>query len=166
MNIPELDSLFSIRHIVSLLIIGVCVCTDGCTSSSIWSGEARSPNGKMIATASTFQDRGFLAGSTQTTVFLNWAVGSQSKTLILAYSDGATASDMTVDMKWLTPTHLQLTYSGQRSLDFQAVKCAGIEISVRNLATGLGETGPSSWDGRTRSLPAPPASAYQKAAEL
>lgn len=90
----------------------------------------------MIATASTFQDTGFLAGETQTTVYLNWAVGSQSKTLILAYSDGPTAQDMAVEMNWLTPTHLELSYKGQRSLDFQAVKCNGIDISVRNLSNG------------------------------
>ncbi len=118
------------------LTLACCAFLSGCKSSSIWSAEAKSPDGKMIATASTFQDTGFLAGETQTTVYLNWAVGSQSKTLILAYSDGPTAQDMAVEMNWLTPTHLELSYKGQRSLDFQAVKCNGIDISVRNLSNG------------------------------
>lgn len=108
----------------------------GCRSAAIWSGESKSPDGKTIATASTFQDAGFLAGETQTTVYLNWAIRSQSKTLILAYSDGPTAQDMGVQMRWLTPTHLELTYSGQRSLDFQAVRCNGIDITVRNVPNG------------------------------
>ena len=108
----------------------------GCRSASVWSGEAKFPDGKMIATASTFQDAGFLAGETQTNVYLNWPVRSQSKTLILAYSDGPTAQDMGVEMKWLTPTHLELTYKGQRSLDFQAVKCNGIDITTRDLSKG------------------------------
>jgi len=41
-----------------------------------------------------------------------------------------------VEMKWITPTHLDLAYKGQRTLDFQAVKCAGIDISVRDVSGG------------------------------
>ena len=116
------------------LTLACCAILSGCKSAPVWSGEAKSPDGKTIATASTFQDAGFLAGGTQTTVYLNWAVGSQSKTLILAYSDGPTAQDMGVEMRWLTPTHLELSYEGQRSLDFQAVKCNGIDITLREIS--------------------------------
>jgi hypothetical protein len=118
------------RWFVSLICFAFLT---GCRSTPVWSGEVKSPDGKMIATASTFQDQGFLAGEAQTTVYLNWSVGSQSKTLIMAYSDGPTAKDMDVDMKWITPTHLELSYKGQRSLDFQAVKCNGIAITIRDL---------------------------------
>ena len=41
-----------------------------------------------------------------------------------------------VEMKWLTPTHLELTYKGHRTLDFQAVKCYGIDITVRAIPSG------------------------------
>ncbi len=78
--------------------LACCALLSGCKSAPIWSGEAKSPNGKMIAPASTFQNAGFMAGETQTTVYLNWPVGSQFKTLILAYSDGPTARDMAVEM--------------------------------------------------------------------
>jgi hypothetical protein len=37
-------------------------------------------------------------------------------------------------MNWLTPTHLELTYKGRRTLDFEAVKCHGVDISVRELS--------------------------------
>jgi hypothetical protein len=36
----------------------------------------------------------------------------------------------------LTPKHLELTYKGRRMLDFQAVKCHGVDISVRDLSDG------------------------------
>jgi hypothetical protein len=48
-------------------------------------------------------------------------------------------SQMNLEMKWLTPTHLEVAYGpstkqGDRvSLDFQVVKIAGIDVSVRNL---------------------------------
>jgi hypothetical protein len=131
------DKVPSFLKSVLLLTLTCCAFLSGCKPSSVWSAEAKSPDGKMTATASTFQDAGFLAGETQTTVYLNWAVGSQPKTLILAYSDGPTAQDMAVEMKWLTPTHLELSYKGQRSLDFQAVKCNGVDITVRNLPSGM-----------------------------
>lgn len=130
----ELENLVSFTKVALLLGLVYCFFLVGCRSAPTWSGESKSPDGKTIATASTFQDAGFLAGETQTTVYLNWAIGSQSKTLILAYSDGPTAQDMGVDMRWLTPTHLELSYKGQRSLDFQAVKCNGVDITVRNLS--------------------------------
>lgn len=128
--------LSSLLNLALFVTLACCALLSGCRSAPVWSGEAKSPDGKTIATASTFQDAGFLSGEAQTTVYLNWQVGSQSKTLILAYSDGPTAHDMGVDMKWLTPTHLELSYKGQRSLDFQAVKCNGIDITTRDLSTG------------------------------
>ena len=44
-------------------------------------------------------------------------------------------------MNWLTATHLELTYRGDSTLDFQAVRCHGIEISVRELSGSTGGAG-------------------------
>ena len=38
-------------------------------------------------------------------------------------------------MKWITPSHLEVTFSGHPDLYFQVVKYAGIEISVRDLSS-------------------------------
>ena len=49
-------------------------------------------------------------------------------------------SRMNLEMNWLTPTHLEVAYGpstkpgDQVSLDFQVVKIAGIDVSVRNLS--------------------------------
>jgi hypothetical protein len=40
-----------------------------------------------------------------------------------------------MEMTWLSPTHLEVTYKGNASLNFQAVKCTGIDTSVRDLST-------------------------------
>jgi hypothetical protein len=70
----------------------------------------------------------------------------------LKWNKGGTASDagvgvlspirtMNLKMEWVTPTHLEVTYgeSGRPgdhvSLDFQVVKCAGIDISVRHFSS-------------------------------
>ena len=90
----------------------------------------------MIATAEAFDNGGFVApGPNATFVYLNQTSGTQPRMLILALSEGKAEPDAgKVEMQWLTPTHLQLTYKGQRTIDFQAVKYAGVDISVRQLS--------------------------------
>jgi hypothetical protein len=39
-------------------------------------------------------------------------------------------------MKWTNSSHLDVTYDGHASLDFQVAKVHGIEISVQNLSNG------------------------------
>jgi hypothetical protein len=49
---------------------------------------------------------------------------------------------MYLKMEWITPTHLNVTYAAsvkpddRVSLDFQAVKCDGVEITVREIPSG------------------------------
>ena len=132
-------------------------------SETIWSAESRSPDGKRVVSAFTIEQSGFGTGGGGTNVYLNWTTGSQPKLLILAFSDGpAGPGGMNVGMNWLTPTHLELTYKGQRPLDFQAVKCYGIDISVRDVASEARTTDAMDPKDGTRSLSAPPQIAYQK----
>ena len=129
--------------IAIFLILALCISTSGCDGpKTAWSAESRSPDGKMIASARTIQTSGIGTGDPGTFVYLNWAAGSQSPTIILALTDGpAEPGDMNVGMNWLTPKHLELTYKGPRTLDFEAIKCHGVDISVRDLS---GETARSS----------------------
>jgi hypothetical protein len=95
----------------------------------------------MIVRARTVQPSGIGTGDFGTVVDLNWTTGSQAPVVVLAFSDGADEPGETnVWIKWLTPTHLDLTYKGHRTIDFQAVKCHGIDISVRDVS---GETATS-----------------------
>ena len=135
---PGVGGLAMIGKAMSLLLFGVCVLVFGCKGSeTTWSAEARSPDGNLFASARTVENSGFGTGGIGTAVYLNWTKGSQSPMLILAFSDGPAGPDgMKVGMNWLTPTHLELTYKGKRTLDFQAVRCAGIDISVRDASSG------------------------------
>jgi hypothetical protein len=128
----------STRKRILLLILAVCISFSSCDGPKVnWSAESRSPDGKMIATARTIQTSGIGTGNPGTFVYLNWTKGSQSPTIILAFHDGPDEpGGMNVGMNWLTPTHLELTYKGRRAFDFQAVRCDGIDISVRDLSNG------------------------------
>ena len=70
-------------------------------------------------------------------MYLNWAKGSQPKMEILGLSDESEAPGATnVEMKWLTPTHLEVAYKGHRTLDSHLVRWNGIDISLRDLSRG------------------------------
>jgi hypothetical protein len=121
---------------ISLLILAVCGVASGCRGSqTVWSAEAKSPNGEMIATARGLANGGFgISGVPSTFVYLNWTTGSQQPTEILCLDDESDSpDDMNVRMKWLSPTHLELTYkSSRQSINFQAVKFVGVDISLRD----------------------------------
>ncbi len=68
----------------------------------------------------------------QTTVFLRHVNGPQSPIEILLFTQDAKSIDL--KMNWPTPSHLEVTYRQPAMLDFQAVKCAGVDISVRDLS--------------------------------
>jgi hypothetical protein len=121
---------------ISLIIIGVSGFVTGCKPETIWSAEARSPDGMMIATALASGANGFgNDGAIGTSVYLNWTTGSQPPTEILELGDATDAlADTKVEMKWLSPKHLELTYGGNQIVGFQAVKWASVDISVRDLS--------------------------------
>jgi hypothetical protein len=131
------------RIIVALLFVisGVAI---GCKNSNpqiIWSAEKRSPDGKMVAKASAFANGGFgMSGTPTTFVYWNWAAGSQKPTLILSLgNESDSLEDAKVEMNWLSTSHLELVYrSNRQHIAFQAVKCAGVDISLRDLASPMG----------------------------
>lgn len=130
------------RKFVLLFTVSICILTAGCKKAPpTWSAESKSPDGKLIATAKTYEQSGFGTGWVQTTVYLNWATNKNPPAMILAFSDGPAGPDgMKVGMNWLSPTHLELTYRGQRDLDFQAVKFSSVSITVRDLSASTGSS--------------------------
>jgi hypothetical protein len=122
-----------------VLLLCVCSFPSGCKrTQTIWSAEARFPDGKMIATARAYANGGFgVSGSPATFVYLNWTAGSQSPTEILSLDDQSDRGEETeVGMKWLAPNRLELAYAGKhQSIGFQAVKCYGVDVSVRDISS-------------------------------
>ena len=134
------DSRSPVRTAISLIVIGVCffgACQDVATT---WSAEARSPDGLWLATARSQQWGGPGTAYDATTVYLKSIKGPQPPAQVMLFSHQFATMNLT--MKWVTPKHLEVMYGPSAnpgdhvSLDFQAVKCGGVDISVRELSSG------------------------------
>jgi hypothetical protein len=136
-----------IRSAISLIILCVCVMETGCRyDPTVWHMEIPSPDGVWIAIADTAQNGGPGNASIATSISLKRTWSSNTPQLILGFDcDGPVPRPYTLDnvanaggtinlqMKWLTPSHLEVTYAGNPDLYFQAVKVWGVDISLRNL---------------------------------
>jgi len=122
------------RYALWLIALGTCVLMFGCRDdgTTIWAKEVRSPDGHWLATAATKQWSGPGNAYVATSVYLKGTDSSQPPTEVLGFSnDSAYPSGVTnVTMEWVTPKHLNVAYGSHATLDFQAIKCAGIDISV------------------------------------
>jgi hypothetical protein len=127
--------------LVSFMIIGLCVLASGCDApQTIWSAEARSPDGSSLATARTVQFSGPGNAGLYTSVYLKRTTYSNPAEEILLFDENnvtqSDAAKLNLVMKWETPSRLSVTYNGRvATLDFQVVKYAGIDISARDLSS-------------------------------
>jgi hypothetical protein len=133
---------------ILLGIVAVCVLASGCKDApTVWKAKVRSPDGLWIASVRTIQNGGFGSASIDTVVYLKQSRGSQPPMEVLAFDclgpvprpyvmDNANAGG-TIDltMKWITSSHLHVTYDKHPDLYFQAVKYDGISISVQDLSS-------------------------------
>lgn len=123
-----------IRVAMWVATILLCVSAFGCEDAeTIWSTESRSPDGGWVATAKTDQYGGPGTAGIISTVSLRQVKGRQDKIEILQLSQNASSIDL--KLNWLTSSHLEITFKQPASIDFQAIKCGGIDISVRDLSS-------------------------------
>jgi hypothetical protein len=116
------------------VIVMVSVLVSGChmNGETTWTAEAPSPDGSLIADAKTIENSGFGSGSIETVVYLRQP--HQSPLMILAFTHNNSPNLPglgNVTMSWLTPNHLEVTYLPSATVIFQAIKCLGVEISIR-----------------------------------
>jgi hypothetical protein len=131
------------------MLLALCISVTGCRNvPTIWRAEFKSPDGAWLAIAHTEQDGGFGSAYIGTSVDLEATTGTVNKGKpfkVLDFDcpgpaphpyvlDSANAGG-TIDlrMKWLDPSHLEVTYNGKASVNLQVVKFAGITISLRDL---------------------------------
>ena len=91
----------------------------------------------MIVTAKAFANEGGgFGGAPGTFVYLNWATGSQKPREVLELSEDVVgASAQSILCHWVSPQHLELDYqSDKQEIQFQAVRFAGVEISLKATA--------------------------------
>lgn len=117
------------RHLIVVFLCCLCACRDVAT---IASSESRSPDGRWIATVRTDQYGGPGTAAILSTVFLKQATGRQDSMEILQLSQDAPSVDL--KLNWSAPAHLEITYRQPASVDFQALKYGGVDISVKDVS--------------------------------
>jgi hypothetical protein len=125
------------RATILLLAIGGSMLASGCQdAATIWSAEAKSPDGYWIANAQTVQYGGLGTAGVQTTVYLSRVNSSSNPIEILNFSNNSAypSGKAKVNMNWVTATHLNVSYNEHTNVYFQAIKCANIDISVSRLS--------------------------------
>ena len=123
-----------------LIVVGITISLSGCRDDGtiIWSKEVGSPDGQWLASAATKQWSGPGNAYVATSVYLKGKDSSQPPIEVLGFSNDSAypAGATSITMEWVTPKHLDVTYGSHATLDFQALKCAGIDISVRDTSAG------------------------------
>jgi hypothetical protein len=117
--------------LIVLGFLGLPSCRD--EGTIVWSAEVRSPDRRWLASADTKQWGGPGGAYVSTSVYLKPMGGGKPSVEILgladptAYPNGITS----VKLTWITPTHLDIDYSGQSTVDLQVVKFQDIEITAQ-----------------------------------
>jgi hypothetical protein len=130
MKITARRSGCAIAFLLPTILIAACN-----SDSKVWSLELKSPDGKHVAYARSDIFGGFGTDGAQTTVDLNWTEGSQKPVGVLTLPDAPRVpkQQTILQMKWLSPTDLELDYSGNEEPLFQAVKCYGVNIVLKQV---------------------------------
>jgi hypothetical protein len=116
----------------TFLIFVVCIWAFGCRDvRTIWSMQSKSPDGKWLASAQTEQHGGPGNAGLQTLVYIKPTDGSASPELVLALtpSPGSDLDSSNLGMQWLTPAHLEISYSSKLVVDFKVANIFGIDIT-------------------------------------
>lgn len=131
------------------LIAGMCILASGCARKDdlvVWKEALPSPDGAWTASVDTVQNGGFGSGGISTSVYLSKAGDTKAPTEVLEFSstgpiprpyvlDNAAnkGGSINLTMKWISPAHLDVTFTGHPDMNLQVVKFAGIEISAHEL---------------------------------
>jgi hypothetical protein len=145
MNIqPSSRKAFTTLLCLSIVLISITSCGNK-RDLTVWAAQVPSPDLQWIASADTVQNGGFGSGGISTSVYLTRAGSRGSPIEVLTFScDGPMPRPYVLDnvankggsigltMKWISPSHLHVVYEDHPQLAFQAVKLAGIDITIEN----------------------------------
>jgi hypothetical protein len=121
--------------VLAIAVVGVFGCReDGTTLSA----EARSPDGRWVASAFSKQIGGPGTSGLYTSVYLKRTDTGEAPIECLDFSIGELASQsgtLNLTMTWQSPTRLDVTYNGRAATLYpQVAKCAGIDILTRDVS--------------------------------
>jgi len=133
------------RAVVRLLAIlaavglGCFIFLKACnTNEIIWTSSAPAPGGRFLAIAQTTQTGGGPTAAEWTTVYLAAPNSRQSDWIeVLSFDSYQHGDPVPVKLRWLSPTHLSVVYVPHGTVNFQAIKAGGIDISVEEVRAGF-----------------------------
>lgn len=132
------------RSTILAAMAATCLLTSGCDPAHeiISSTESRSPNGYWVASDSTVRYSGPGNAAVISSVYLQRTDKSKPPVEILEFfHDGpGSQTGIGLTMRWADPSHLSVAYNGHASIDFQAVKAAGVNISLQDLSSPASST--------------------------
>ena len=106
----------------------------GCESPTrtIWSAQSKSPDGKWLALAHTENTAGPGINAQYTIVELKQNFAKAKPIQILTFDEDQNGVKI-VSMSWENPSHLRITYQGDATLLFEAVKAFGEDITIEHV---------------------------------
>jgi hypothetical protein len=129
----------------------------GCRGAAVTAHRSASPDHVWVAVARTSQPGWFASGRRETTVLLErrkqhsnpvdslWRRELWLPVTVLRLTHRAPfpSGGEFVQMRWLTPTHLQVRYQGDTQVEYHLQSCSGIHILVEELDQSSGDEVPS-----------------------
>lgn len=132
---------YAVRKPKLALFFLLCVFLFGCNGAiTIWSQDSISPDGQWRAEARTDQYSGPGNAALLTHVQLKPTKGRKDPIEVLVLMQNTRSIEL--KMIWLSASHLEITFKQPAVIDFQAVKCAGIQITVRDLSDSTSDSSP------------------------
>lgn len=119
--------------LVMISFLALAGCSD---RSTVWSGRVESPDGRWIVIANSSVYGGPGTASADTSVYLQPRRGG-ARLLVLEIDNGQNSAPFSgaIRIIWKDADHLDLEQEGYGAIDFQAVRCYGIDISLNAEST-------------------------------
>jgi hypothetical protein len=136
----------ALRRMTQFALLMVYALVIGCRHDpTVWRTSLRSPDGAWLATARTDQNGGFGSAWIETVVTLQKLDNTVNRGKpfdVLSYPEGGpirkpyvlsdenAGGGVNLQMKWLTPEHLEIDYTGNIDPDLQVVRFSDIDITL------------------------------------
>jgi hypothetical protein len=131
------------KNLIRLSIVFLSFAVGGCHGDDpnernvTWKASSLSPNGHITAEAKTVENSGFGTGSIYTDVYLRQPEQPPIMILGFDYDSSPNLPEIhKVEMTWKSSDQLEVAYRGHATIDFQAIKCCGVAITVHDISDG------------------------------
>jgi hypothetical protein len=121
----------------------------GCVNKEqlvVWRAAVTSPDGRWTSIAETVQNGGFGSADVETTVYLDAAGSRGNPYPVLGLNSNSPVphpyvldnvanrgGTVGLNMNWINPSHLVVTYSGTPTIDLETIKFSTVVITVNHV---------------------------------